>query len=69
MKRILNQNGQQELVKHGKGMQVWQDGARYEGDWRNGMAQGKGKFNHANGDVYEGEFYCDRANGFGVYIH
>jgi len=41
----------------------------YDGDWRNGMAEGQGNFHHANGDVYQGEFYQDRANGFGVYVH
>jgi hypothetical protein len=57
------------LVKHGKGKQVWPDGVEYEGDWRNGMAEGEGVFNHANGDVYTGELYRDRAYGYGVYEH
>ena len=56
-------------IKHGKGTQTWQDGAKYNGDWRSGMAEGEGVFYHANGDVYTGEFYQDRANGFGVYVH
>jgi len=43
-------------IKHGKGQQVWPDGAKYDGEWRNGMAEGVGVFNHANGDVYQGEF-------------
>jgi len=25
-------------IKHGRGAQEWKDGAKYEGDWRNGMA-------------------------------
>ena len=33
------------------------------------MAEGQGTFHHANGDLYSGEFYQDRANGFGEYIH
>ena len=45
------------FLKHGYGVQMWPDGAKYEGDWRNGMAEGQGTFYHANGDVYTGEFY------------
>lgn len=56
-------------IKHGKGVQIWPDGATYDGEWRNGMAEGVGTFNHANGDVYQGEFMQDRANGYGVYTH
>lgn len=33
------------------------------------MAEGQGTFLHANGDVYTGEFYRDRAYGFGIYVH
>lgn len=57
------------LVKHGFGKQIWKDGAKYEGEWREGKANGKGTFYHLNGDVYEGEFVDDRANGYGVYYH
>jgi hypothetical protein len=47
-------------------VQVWPDGARYEGIWRNGVASGRGKFYHIDGDVYEGkvfELICDRRMG------
>jgi len=33
------------------------------------MAEGKGKFYHSNGDIYEGNFYQNRSNGYGEYIH
>lgn len=45
-----------ELLKHGKGVQIWKDGAKYEGEWINNKAQGRGVFVHPNGDLYEGEF-------------
>ena len=35
-------------------MQIWPDGAKYEGEWKNNHANGKGKFFHINGDIYEG---------------
>ena len=28
---------------------------------------GNGKFTYVNGDVYEGQFENDRANGYGVF--
>ncbi|CDW89029.1 UNKNOWN [Stylonychia lemnae] len=59
----------QPLIKHGMGQLQWKDGAKYEGDWRNGKACGYGVFNHINGDIYEGEFQNDKANGRGSYYH
>lgn len=43
--------------RHGYGIQVWPDGAKYEGYWRDNMAHGRGKFYHIDGDVYDGNFY------------
>jgi hypothetical protein len=34
---------------------LWADGSKYEGYWTNDEANIKGKFFHANGDVYEGK--------------
>jgi len=31
--------------------------------------QTEGKFWHADGDVYEGEWKDDKANGYGIYVH
>jgi hypothetical protein len=56
-------------MRHGHGVQVWPDGARYEGEWSKNQANGKGKFWHADGDIYEGDWRDDKANGYGVYIH
>lgn len=56
-------------LKHGTGTQVWKDGAKYVGEWRQGKAEGKGVFFHANGDIFEGSFKADKANGFGTYTH
>ena len=41
-------------MKHGYGVQVWKDGAKYEGNWRLNKACGHGKFWHVDGDVFEG---------------
>lgn len=32
------------------------------------MANGKGKFTHVNGDVYEGDILSNHANGIGKLI-
>ncbi len=37
--------------------------------WAKGKASGKGKFTHVDGDIYDGEWKDDKANGYGVYIH
>lgn len=37
-------------------MEIWADKAKYEGEYRNGMKEGKGKFIWADGSQYEGEF-------------
>lgn len=40
--------------RHGRGIQIWIDGSRYEGYWRRDKANIKGKLIHADGDIYEG---------------
>ncbi len=59
----LNKEG----LKTGWGVQVWPDGGKYEGEWHDDKANGKGQFWHADGDVYEGNWVDDKANGYGLY--
>ena len=56
-------NGTQEIIKFGLGTQVWPNGSKYVGNWRNNKANGKGEFIHYNNDTYQGDFEDDRANG------
>ena len=56
-------------LRHGKGMQIWPDGSKYEGYWKNDTANGKGRLIHSDGDVYEGNWVNDKANGIGTYLH
>ena len=42
--------------REGFGIQLWPDGARYEGSWKGDMAEGFGRFTLADGDLYEGEW-------------
>ena len=55
--------------RHGRGIQVWTDGSKYEGYWREDRANVKGKLIHADGDIYEGEWLDDKAHGYGIYTH
>ena len=55
--------------RHGRGIQVWPDGAKYMGYWKNNQANGKGKLIHQDGDIYEGDWQSDKPNGNGCYIH
>ncbi|OMJ82628.1 hypothetical protein SteCoe_16608 [Stentor coeruleus] len=58
-----------ENHRHGFGIQIWNDGSKYEGEWRMDKANGCGRLIHADGDVYEGRWKDDKAHGYGVYIH
>ena len=58
-----------EGVTVGFGQQRWPDGGKYEGEWANGKANGKGSFWHADGDIYEGSWRDDKAYGHGLYLH
>ena len=53
--------------RDGCGVQLWPDGSKYEGMWRNDKACGKGRMTHANGDIYEGNFEKGKRHGYGVY--
>ena len=43
-------------MKNGKGIQIWQDGKIYEGQWYDNQIQGVGRMIFENGDTYEGNF-------------
>lgn len=55
--------------RHGRGVQQWLDGSRYEGYWLNDKVNIKGKLFHSDGDTYDGEWLNDKANGHGLYVH
>lgn len=33
------------------------------------MAHGQGRFWHADGDIYDGEWAFDKAHGYGIYTY
>ena len=42
--------------QHGHGIELWADGARYEGNYASGKKHGPGYFSWADGSMYDGEF-------------
>lgn len=54
--------------RDGLGIQLWPDGSKYEGMWKNGRCNGMGRMTHANGDIYQGEWRDDQANGVGTFV-
>jgi hypothetical protein len=42
----------QNNKRDGLGVQLWPDGSKYEGMWRDGKCSGMGRMTHANGDIY-----------------
>ena len=50
-------------LREGKGIQLWKDGSKYIGYWKNDLANGFGRLIHGDGDVYEGHWKNDKAHG------
>ena len=57
------------LLQHGFGSQIYTDGSKYVGSWKEGRVEGKGKFTYASGNTYEGQVKNGMANGYGVFNH
>ena len=51
-------------MRNGYGVQRWIDGSKYEGEWKDNMANGKGKLYHSDGDIYEGDWMDDRVKKY-----
>jgi len=58
-------------MKHGKGVKVWPNGDRYEGDFIEDRKEGFGSYSFGRGpwlgERYEGDWLADRREGYGVY--
>ena len=53
---------------HGKGVLIWNDGKRYDGEFKNDKRQGKGVFTWKDGRVYDGEWADGKQHGRGIFI-
>ncbi|OMJ69997.1 hypothetical protein SteCoe_32126 [Stentor coeruleus] len=59
--------GGESIVIHGKGMETWPNGIKYEGTYNTGHKEGDGVLYMLDGK-YTGEFYNDDFNGYGEII-
>ena len=56
-------------IKEGKGIFYYNDGDRYEGDFKNGNFEGKGIYYYKNGDRRMGNYLNDKKIGKHVTLH
>ena len=45
---------------------IYKDGRKYEGNWKNGIWNGRGKYTFNDGFGYEGEWKNGVENGMGI---
>ena len=57
MAQITDYHNKQTWVKHGHGMQTYENGDVYVGQWYFDRIQGEGNYKFQDGNVYDGEFY------------
>jgi len=47
---------------------VWADDSQYDGYYKGGMKEGKGKFTWKDGSSYMGDFHQNNLHGQGLYL-
>ena len=58
----MKENGEM-IEREGKGIYYYNNGNRYEGDWRNSKREGKGIFYYNDGDREMGDYSNDKRIG------
>ena len=61
--KILNINNNDKIIYH---EEIYENGDKYEGDWKNGLKEGKGVYYYKNGNRYEGDYQNDKREGKGI---
>ena len=56
-------------LKEGRGIFYWNNGDKYEGDWKSDKPEGKGILLLNNGDKYEGDWRNGKKEGKGIYYY
>lgn len=56
-------------MREGRGTQIWTDGSKYVGEWKENRAWGYGKFQNQQNNSYEGDWVNNRAHGYGIFIN
>ena len=62
----LQFNLNEQEKKEGKGIHMFPDGEKYEGNFKNSKFEGKGVLYYADGDRYEGDFKNNKRHGSGI---
>ena len=57
----------EEGGRHGKGLMIYTNQRRYEGEWDKDLRHGRGYERHPNGNIYVGTFAMGKAHGHGMY--
>lgn len=55
--------------KGGRGLYVFANMDKYEGEWKNDLKNGNGKLTYENGSYYEGEFSEGKKDGKGIFYN
>jgi len=55
--------------RNGYGAQVWANGCKYVGYWKDDKAHGYGKFFYNQSEYYYGQWNKDRYHGYGMYVN
>lgn len=58
---------QVDKLRHGRGIQVWEDGSFYEGYWYNNVVHGYGRLIQPDGSYYIGQWNQGITDGKGQY--
>jgi len=66
MAKCTRDNGKKNKM-HGRGLLVWRDGKRYEGEFVNDKRDGKGTFIWKDGRKYEGDWQDGKQHGIGIF--
>ena len=54
-------------LRQGRGIQIYENGSRYDGFWKNDKPEGRGRLINHNGDYYNGYWVNGLHSGFGVF--
>lgn len=63
----IDANGNNIYTPDGKGIAVYSNGDKYEGEFVYGIREGNGKYYWKDGEKFEGTFKNNKRNGFGKY--
>ena len=55
-------------TRDGRGIQIWLDGSRYEGYWKDDLQHGMGKEIWTDNSMYEGLYQDGKKHGKGFYV-